>query len=270
MKIEIKCRFTAKTIYEGEHDSVKAAVESAVKARANLARANLNGANLDGANLDGANLDGATLDGANLKGANLVGADLYGASLARASLARANLDGASLVRANLDGASLVRASLIRASLACANLNGANLDGANLDGASLNGASLVCANLDGASLDGITGRICDSHELLAQLSVRFDVSLKPVAAMIRGRLVGCWEEYTEVIRQVFGEGIMRRLWQAWSQDESWGVIARMQEYGWPEPVAGSVIGDSPQPSSPRWLPAAPAGTGMRVTINIGYH
>jgi hypothetical protein len=64
-------------IDDGLDDGVRlrAALEVAVKARANLARANLAGANLDGANLDGANLAGANLDGAYMARANLDGGE---------------------------------------------------------------------------------------------------------------------------------------------------------------------------------------------------
>ena len=55
-------------------ETVKQAVEEAVRARANLYGANLVGANLDGADLYGASLYGASLVGANLYGANLDGA----------------------------------------------------------------------------------------------------------------------------------------------------------------------------------------------------
>ncbi len=135
MKIEIKCRFSAKTLFEheAENNTLRLTVEAGVKVGANLAGANLDGANLDGANLDGANLAGANLDGAYLDGANLDGAYLAGANLAGANLARAYLAGANLAGANLDGA--------------------YLDGANLDGAYLAGANLAGANLDGAKLLG---------------------------------------------------------------------------------------------------------------------
>jgi hypothetical protein len=112
--IEIKHRHTGAVVYTSQVETVREALEEAVKARANL-----DGAYLDGAYLAGANLDGAYLDGAYLAGANL----------ARANLARAYLDGANLAGANLAGANLARANLARA----------YLDGANLDGAYLAGA-----------------------------------------------------------------------------------------------------------------------------------
>ena len=67
--------------------AMRAALEKAVSAGANLAGANLAGAYLAGANLAGANLARSYLAGANLDGANLAGAYLTGA----------NLDGANLV-----------------------------------------------------------------------------------------------------------------------------------------------------------------------------
>jgi len=67
--IQIKCRFTAKVLFEADAPTIKAALDIAV-----LSRANLSGANLSGANLYGANLSGADLSRANLYGANLYGA----------------------------------------------------------------------------------------------------------------------------------------------------------------------------------------------------
>ena len=57
--------------HEAEENSIKKAVEAAVKDRAYLVRASLDGASLDRASLVGANLDGASLVRANLAGANL-------------------------------------------------------------------------------------------------------------------------------------------------------------------------------------------------------
>ena len=78
---EIKHRYTDAVLYSGRHASLRAALEAAVAAGANL-----DCANLDGAALEGANLAGANLDGANLEGANLTRAALTGANLTRAAI----------------------------------------------------------------------------------------------------------------------------------------------------------------------------------------
>ena len=97
MKFEIKHRWTGEILFECKADSMRLAVELAVRKKANLAGANLADANLAGANLAGANLAGAYLADANLAGANLADANLAGANLARAYLADANLAGAKKV-----------------------------------------------------------------------------------------------------------------------------------------------------------------------------
>jgi len=89
MQFQIKCRFSAKFLFEGEYPTLKMCVEAAVNAGAHLAGANLADADLAGAYLAGANLAGANLAGAYLAGANLAGAYLAGANLAGANLARA-------------------------------------------------------------------------------------------------------------------------------------------------------------------------------------
>ena len=115
MRFEIKSRFSGAVLFAVETESLRLAVELAVKARAHLARANLAGAdlaraNLAGADLAGANLAGVDLTGANLTGAYLAGVDLAGAYLTGADLARANLADAKLADAKLrakDGRDLV-------------------------------------------------------------------------------------------------------------------------------------------------------------------
>jgi len=71
MKVKIKRWDTGDVIFSGEYDSLKIAVEDAVKNRALLNGASLNGALLNGASLDGASLNGASLNGASLDGASL-------------------------------------------------------------------------------------------------------------------------------------------------------------------------------------------------------
>jgi hypothetical protein len=148
MNFQIKCRFTAKILFECEAESLKIAVEKAVEAKADLYSANLGGADLYSANLGGANLGGADLYSANLRGANLYSANLYSA----------NLGGANLYSANLGGADLYSANLYSANLGGANLRGANLRGANLRGANLGGANLgaikedFCKILETAKLE----------------------------------------------------------------------------------------------------------------------
>ncbi len=164
--IQIKCRFSARVLFEANVASLKIAVEAAVTARANL-----DGANLARAYLAGANLARATLDGANLAGAYLAGANL-----ARANLARANLDGA-----NLDGANLARAYLA----------GANLARATLDGANLAGANLAWANLAGAKVNW------QSHDLIAEILWRAaagDPAKEQLAAWIGRKREWCWDQW----------------------------------------------------------------------------
>ena len=149
MKIQIKSRFGASVLFEHdcENNSMRLAVELALKSGASLSGVDLYGADLSGANLYGANLYGANLYGANLSGADLYGANLYGANLSGASLSGADLSGADLSRADLSGADLSRADLSGADLSRANLSRANLSRANLSRADLSGADLSGADLE---------------------------------------------------------------------------------------------------------------------------
>ena len=122
MKIQIKNRYDLSVIFECEAESIKLAVELAVKSGANLSRANLSGADLSGADLYGADLSGA----------DLYGADLSEANLSEANLSRANLSEADLSEADLSEANLSEANLSRADLSEANLSEANLYGEKID------------------------------------------------------------------------------------------------------------------------------------------
>jgi hypothetical protein len=115
MNYEIK-NISGEVIYTTEADSLKVAIEEAVK----------EGKSLEDAYLSGAYLSGADLRGADLRGADLRGADLYGANLIRADLRGAYLRGADLYGANLRGADLMGANLIRANLSGADLRDADL------------------------------------------------------------------------------------------------------------------------------------------------
>jgi hypothetical protein len=94
-------RWTGAALYEGQHATMREAVEAAVKAGANLFGANLSDANLSSANLSDANLSYANLSGANLSGANLSYANLSDANLSDANLSYANLSRADLSGANI-------------------------------------------------------------------------------------------------------------------------------------------------------------------------
>ena len=88
---QIKSRYDESVLFECEAASIREAVETACKARANLEGANLKGVNLKGAYLEGAYLKAAYLEGANLEGAYLKAANLEGANLEGANLKGVNL-----------------------------------------------------------------------------------------------------------------------------------------------------------------------------------
>ena len=98
MKHEIKSRWSGDVIYTAELPddtqsgmAVRAALEQATRAGANLCGADLRAADLSGANLRDANLSGADLRGANLSGADLRGADINGETITRVPVQVANL-----------------------------------------------------------------------------------------------------------------------------------------------------------------------------------
>jgi hypothetical protein len=83
---EIKNRFSGAVLFSLETENLKLAIETAVKAGADLRGADLRGADLRDTYLRGADLRGADLRGADLRGADLCGADLCGADLCGAKI----------------------------------------------------------------------------------------------------------------------------------------------------------------------------------------
>ena len=67
MKFEIKHRFNGSILFTMETESIRLALEAAVKSGAYLRDAYLDGADLRGAHLDGADLRGADLRGAKIR-----------------------------------------------------------------------------------------------------------------------------------------------------------------------------------------------------------
>ena len=112
MKIQIKNRFTSKSIFETDAESLEFAVIAALKAKADLSGADLSRANLIEADLNGADLSRADLSGADLSWADLSRTNLSGADLSRADLSRANLSGADLSGADLSRTDLSGADLL--------------------------------------------------------------------------------------------------------------------------------------------------------------
>ncbi len=173
---EIRSRYdAAKILYCGEHESLKEAVEAAVKS----------GDDLSGADLSEANLSGADLYRANLSEANLIGAYLSWANLSEANLCRANLSRdnhseANLARANLSGADLSMANLSMANLSRADLSGADLYGANLSGADLSKADLSRASLsraENAELVWARTSICPEGQIIGWKKCKYGVIVK---------------------------------------------------------------------------------------------
>jgi uncharacterized protein YjbI with pentapeptide repeats len=141
MKIEIKHKLTGEVLFSAETDSIKLAVLSAIKAKANLRYADLRSADLSSANLRYADLSYADLSSANLRSADLSYANLRYADLRSADLSHANLSYANLSSADLSYADLSYADLRSADLRYANLRSADLSYANLSYA--NGLSTQC-------------------------------------------------------------------------------------------------------------------------------
>ena len=86
MKFEIKHKLSGKILFSIETETMKMAVEAAIKSNADLSYADLSYADLRYANLSYANLSSANLRCADLRYANLSSADLRSANLRSTNL----------------------------------------------------------------------------------------------------------------------------------------------------------------------------------------
>lgn len=109
-----------KILFEGDYETKKVCVESAVEAGVDLEDAQLwrswFGPAESATGLRGANLSNGRLKGADFSGVNLSAANLTGADLGEANLSRATLPGADLTQANLHNTNLKEANLEYANL----------------------------------------------------------------------------------------------------------------------------------------------------------
>ncbi len=196
MKIEIKSRFSSDILFSIETNSLKLAVEAAVKSKTYLRGAYLGGAYLRDADLRGAYLRGAYLRGAYLGGAYLRDADLRGAYLGGAYLRDADLRGAYLRGADLRGA---------------DLGGADLRGAYLRGADLRDADLRDADLRGAYLrDDLKAKIKNPIIQIGPIGSRqdwlfFKNTTKGIYAQT-GCYFGSLEDFKNRVTQTHGKNI----------------------------------------------------------------
>ncbi len=106
IKFEIKHRVTAAVLFSIETESMRMAVEAAIKSGADLRSADLRYADLRYANLRSADLRYADLSSADLRYADLRYANLRSADLRYADLRYADLSSADLRYANLRSANL--------------------------------------------------------------------------------------------------------------------------------------------------------------------
>ena len=121
MIFEIKHKLSGKILFSIETETMKMAVEAAIKQKANLSYADLSYTNLRSANLICADLSYADLSYTNLSYADLSSASLRYANLRYANLRYANLSCADLNYADLSYADLRYANLSYANLRCADL-----------------------------------------------------------------------------------------------------------------------------------------------------
>jgi hypothetical protein len=148
---QIKHRRTDAVIYEGEAESLKDLVGTAVGKNISLRNAYLGDADLRNADLRNADLRNADLRNAYLGNAYLRNAYLSNADLRNADLRNADLSNADLRNADLRNADLRNADLRNAYLGGADLSNADLSNADLRNADLRNADLRNADLRNAYL-----------------------------------------------------------------------------------------------------------------------
>jgi hypothetical protein len=106
MKIEIKNRYTNEVIYRCEAESIKDAIQKAIKEKVNLSNSNLRGSDLRDSDLSNSNLSNSDLSNSNLRGSDLSYSNLSGSDLRDSDLSYSNLSYSNLSNSNLRGSDL--------------------------------------------------------------------------------------------------------------------------------------------------------------------
>lgn len=155
--IEIKVKDEDVIIFATtKRETMKDALEEAVRRRLIIYKADLVGQNLQGAKVPGGNMEhcfmlGCNLDGADLRGSNLKESIFAGSSMKGALLTSVNSPEAVFQGCNLEGANLSSAVLIDSDFSKSNLKNADLSFSTFSNSSFAGADLTGAILKGATL-----------------------------------------------------------------------------------------------------------------------
>ncbi len=155
--IEIKVKDEDVVIFATtKRETMKDALEEAVRRRLIIYKADLVGQNLQGIKIPGGNLEhcfmiGSNLDGADLRGSNLKQSIFAGSSMKGALLSSVNSPEAVFQGCNLEGANLSSAVLIDSDFSKSNLKNADLSFSTFSNSSFAGADLTGAILKGATL-----------------------------------------------------------------------------------------------------------------------
>ena len=131
--IQIKHRYTNAVLCEFEVDTIKEAVELAIKSGSDLRYSDLRYSNLRGSDLSGSNLRGSDLRYSDLRGSNLRGSDLSGSNLRGSNLRYSDLRGSNLSYSDLSYSDLSYSDLSGSNLRYSDLRYSNLRGSNLSG-----------------------------------------------------------------------------------------------------------------------------------------
>ena len=128
MKIEIKCRFTGRVLFEHdcENNTIKATVQKALAVKANLSGSDLRNSDLRNSDLNGSDLSYSDLRNSDLRNSDLNGSNLSYSNLIYSDLSYSNLNGSNLSYSNLNGSDLRNSDLNGSDLSYSNLREAKL------------------------------------------------------------------------------------------------------------------------------------------------
>jgi uncharacterized protein YjbI with pentapeptide repeats len=110
-----------------------------------------------------------------------------------------------------------------------NFRHTSLKSINFSAADLLGASFHYSEITGCDFTDAEN-ISNSDEVLAYLAASYDSSLLSVASMIKGGMIGCWNEAVDIVKAHFSKEVVTKLVEAWTQCESWGVREKLIKYG----------------------------------------
>jgi len=202
--LQIKHRVTGAVLFEGEYDTIKALVETAVKLGIDLSYADLKYVDLSDTNLKGIKL----------RYSNLFESNLSGADVSYSDVSYSNLIGVDLRCTDLSCSKLERVKLSKAKLWGTIFNYAILRYANMSGTNMRDTELKNTDLHGVNFRGAIGNMSEVGSMrLEPFNVTFTKDFLQIDC--EGHSVEEWKNFSDEEIDNMNSHLLT-FWKRWKE------------------------------------------------------